>query len=368
MKITKIQILLFCFSFLFLMVGNAQDSVIRLDNYSFEDTSRPGKAPKGWYNCGDIHFPLETPPDIHPMDNSSERNNFGVTQKAFHGNTYLGMVVRENESWESVAQKLEKPLSPASCYSFSIYLCKSGIYESGLRSKDGVVDFTTPIKLKIWGGNSYCDKGQLLAESPLVKNTDWQNYTFNFRPKKQYDFIILEAYFHTPTISVPNGNIMLDYASPIMLVPCGAENRKMNLTKVEDGINDSDFNINPEVRSNNHLKKELGTYEKKTLEAQVKESGPKIKFKKNQITLEGELALRRILGSLFESPNQKLIIDFGGLKEKRFKIKKDSVEKVIKDWGIPLANLEIINSKEENKEVKWIVEKDHFYMGILKNE
>ncbi len=342
--------------------------MIHLNNPSFEDTPGPGHAAKGWYDCGNINFSLETPPDIHPIDNSPERNNFGVTQKAFHGNTYLGMVVRENESWESVAQKLEKPLSPASCYSFSIFLCKSGIYESGLRSKVGVVDFTTPIKLKIWGGNSYCDKGQLLAESPLVKSTDWQNYSFNFQPKKQYAFIILEAYFHTPTMRVPNGNIMLDHASSIMLVPCDAENTKVQLTKVEEERNDSDWKINSKVYLKDHRKQELGTFEKKALVSQIKESGPKIKFKKNQITLEGELALRRILGSLIESPNQKLIIDFGGLKEKRFKIRKESVKEVLRNWREPFSNLEIINSKEENKEVKWILEKDHFYIGIIKNE
>lgn len=48
------------------MVGDAQDGMIHLNNPSFEDVPRPGQAPKGWYDCGDINFPLETPPDVHP--------------------------------------------------------------------------------------------------------------------------------------------------------------------------------------------------------------------------------------------------------------------------------------------------------------
>ena len=177
MKNIKIQIFLFCFCFLFLMIGNAQDGAIRLDNPSFEGEARPGLSPHGWYDCGDINFPMETPPDVHPTNDLSGRNNFGVVQKAFHGSTYLGMVVRENESWESVAQELKKPLSPNSCYSFNINLCKSKVYKSGIRGSRDMVEFTTPVKLRIWGGKGYCDTRELLAESELVKNTEWEKYS-----------------------------------------------------------------------------------------------------------------------------------------------------------------------------------------------
>ena len=223
MKNTKIQFLLFCFCFLFLMIGNAQDGEIQLNNSSFEGVPRPGQQPSGWYECGDINFPLETPPDVHPIDDESGRNNFGVTQKAFHGDTYLGMVVRENESWESVAQQLEEPLSPDTCYSFSIYLCKSAKYKSGIRGSEEIVDFITPIKLRIWGGQGFCDTAKLLAESELVENTDWEKYNFTFSPKRKVTYIVLEAFFQTPTIEVPNGNILLDNASLIVPIACEKE-------------------------------------------------------------------------------------------------------------------------------------------------
>lgn len=225
MKITKIQFLLFCFTFLFLMVGKSQDGVIRLSNTCFEDFPRPSNTPRGWYDCGGINFPLETPPDVHPV-NDSIRNGygiFGVSQKAFHGDTYLGMVVRENESWESVAQRLKKPLSPDTCYSFSIYLCKSETYRSNVRGADKEVDFTTPIKLRIFGGSGYCRTDELLAESKLVENTDWEKYTFTFSPKEELAYIALEAFFQTPTLEVPNGNILLDNASSIVPIACKEE-------------------------------------------------------------------------------------------------------------------------------------------------
>ncbi len=220
MKNIKIQIFLFCFCFLFLMIGNAQDGVIQLNNSSFEGVPRPSQPPSGWYDCGEINFPLETAPDIHAIDDSTGRNVFGVVQNVFHGDTYLGMVVRQNESWESVAQRLRKPLKPDTCYSFSIYLSTSKVYKSGIRGSGDIVDFTTPIKLRISGGRGFCDTAELLAESALIENTEWKKYTFTFSPKEELTYLVLEAFFQTPTIEVPNGNILLDNASAIVPIAC----------------------------------------------------------------------------------------------------------------------------------------------------
>ena len=123
------SILLFAFGEIFAQAGQP----IQLSNPSFEDFARPGQQPRGWYDCGEINYPLETAPDVHPIDDESGRNNFGVTKKAFDGDTYLGMVVRENDSHESVAQRLKKSLIPGKCYSFSIYVSTSKIYKSGIR-------------------------------------------------------------------------------------------------------------------------------------------------------------------------------------------------------------------------------------------
>ena len=199
---------------------SAQGDPIYLTNSSFEDMPRPGKQPRGWYDCGAINFPEETPPDVHP---AIDIPAFEVTKKAVDGDTYLGMVVRENDSWESVAQRLSKPLEPGKCYTFSIYLATSKIYKSSIRNSNKIVNFTEPLKLRIWGGRGYCNKGERLAESALVTNSDWQEYQFKFEPTQRANYIILEAFFKTPALVPPNGNILLDKASPIQIIPCDEE-------------------------------------------------------------------------------------------------------------------------------------------------
>lgn len=209
--VALIAILLFAFEQSF-----AQDA-IQLNNPSFEDMARPGIPPRGWFDCGRINFPNETPPDVHPEQNNP---TFEVSKKAADGDTYLGMVVRENDSWESVAQRLTSPMYPDQCYSFSIHLSRSAIYKSPIRGSDVKINFTKPLKLRIWGGTGYCEKRELLAESDLVKNTDWKQFDFKFEPKQRTTYIILEAFFKTPVLSPPNGNLLLDNASSIEPIPC----------------------------------------------------------------------------------------------------------------------------------------------------
>lgn len=195
----------------------AQGEPIYLTNASFEDMARPGIPPRGWYDCGRINFPNETPPDVHP---EFPVPSFGVSKVAYEGGTYLGMVVRENDSWESVAQRLKTPLRAGQCYSFSIALATSKKYISKIRGSEESVNFVKPLKLRIWGGNGYCEKKELLAESGMVNNEDWEEFDFKLEPKQRANYIILEAFFKTPTLSPPNGNILLDNASAFLPIPC----------------------------------------------------------------------------------------------------------------------------------------------------
>lgn len=216
------QLLLIALNILFLSsIILAQGEPIVLSNPSFEDFPHPGHAPRGWFDCGNLNFPQETPPDVHPAEDPEQ--SFGVTKKAADGDTFLGLVVRENDSWESVAQRLKTPLQAGECYTFSIALSTSNKYESAIRGQDKKVNFTAPLKLRIWGGTGYCQKKELLAESKLVTNVDWKEFDFKFEPKQKASYIILEAFFKTPVLSPPNGNILLDNASAIQPIPCDEE-------------------------------------------------------------------------------------------------------------------------------------------------
>jgi len=203
--------------FLFFTSQNlfAQEVYTEFTNPSFEDLPRPQHPPFGWWNCG---FPGETPPDVHPVPKTDIFKNgaFGVTKAAYDGNTYLGMVVRENNTWESLGQRLETSLQPNLDYTFSIFLSKSETYLSRIRGRNEEVSFTEPVLLRVWGGSGFCQNIELLAESELVDHTDWKKYTFKFSPKLGHTYILLEAYYDD-NYTAPNGNIMLDNLSPIYL-------------------------------------------------------------------------------------------------------------------------------------------------------
>lgn len=204
-----------------LFIGNlaAQSEPIALQNPSFEDMPRTGKAPSGWYDCG---FPGESEPDVQPSD-SQAGAYFSVVKRPQDGNTYLGMVVRDNDTWEMVAQRLSAPLEAGKCYEFSMSLSRSELYESLSKKLDKVVNYTSPVKVRIWGGSGYCGKAELLAETPVVINTRWLEYNFKFEPNQRHSYIMFEAFYKTPVLFPYNGNILIDNASPIFPIPCDVE-------------------------------------------------------------------------------------------------------------------------------------------------
>ncbi|HMS67705.1 MAG TPA: OmpA family protein [Saprospiraceae bacterium] len=200
-------------------VGNAQDvEIIQINNGSFEDTPRSGGEKnvdiKGWYDCGVLRFSNETAPDIHP-------GGFWKNEiKASDGRTYLGLVVRDNDSYEGVAQRLSSPLVSGKCYSMSVNLAKSPQYLSRSRLTSQEQNYTRPAVLRIWGGTGFCNDRELLAESPPVDNNQWQQYDFTFKPRSDYRYILVEAYYKVPVILPYNGHLLVDKLSDIKLIPC----------------------------------------------------------------------------------------------------------------------------------------------------
>lgn len=187
---------------------------IKLKNPSFEEEPSAAHTPEGWTDCG---FQGESPPDVQPNP------TFKVIQKAFHGNTYLGFVVRDIGTYEALGQKLSKPLSKDTCYSFSAYLSRSTTYESLSQLTKKRTYYNTSCLLRIWAGNKLCENGELIATSTPISNSNWQIYTFKIAPKKNWKFFKLEAFY---TGDKPyNGNLLIDKISDITPCPC-AENIK----------------------------------------------------------------------------------------------------------------------------------------------
>jgi hypothetical protein len=180
---------------------------IKLDNPSFEDYPAANQTPDRWKNCG---FDGESPPDTQPS------GSFGVTKKAFDGDTYLGLVVRDNDTWEAVGQKLKTPLLKDSTYSFSVYLCRSKTYMSMSKTYGKDANYTTPAVIKIWGGAKACGRDELLAESIEIKNDSWQKFDFVLKPQADYSYFYIEAYYKNELYPRYNGNVLVDKASDIV--------------------------------------------------------------------------------------------------------------------------------------------------------
>ena len=219
---------LFFFGALVLVFGGtsnfaqAQEQKIQLKNPSFEDAPRHSQTPRDWIDCG---FPGESEPDVQPS------GQFGVTMLPQHGDTYLGLVVRDNSTWERVSQRLSSPMENGKCYEFSIYLAKSPQYLSQSRLSEKEVNYNRSVKLRIYGGFSPCHRQYLLAESAMVGSFTWKEFNFRFEPNDDFTYITFEAFYQTPNLFPYNGNILLDNASALTVVPCKEKEKPVVITK-----------------------------------------------------------------------------------------------------------------------------------------
>lgn len=186
----------------------AQDT-IRLKNASFEATPNyNGAVLHWWFGLG---TDVETPPDIQP-------GKFKVELPAQEGNTYIGLVVRENNTWEGLGQELKSFLQKDSTYSFSIYLAHSKQLMSPTKTSPEQVNFRAPAILRIWGHNMNTKQDELLAQSPVISHSEWVKYIFTLRPTSaRFNELNLIAYY-APGFEQQNGNLLMDHCSAIVKV------------------------------------------------------------------------------------------------------------------------------------------------------
>ena len=102
----------------------------------------------------------------------------------------------------------------------SAHMSQAKEYISGSRRSGRLVDYSEPIVLRIFGGNSYCEFNELLYESEVVDSYEWSEYLIEFSAEQSHSFITLEAFYKTPILESYNGHILLDALSPIYQVSC----------------------------------------------------------------------------------------------------------------------------------------------------
>jgi len=199
---------LFMSQLVFFLAGVQAQQTIRLQNPSFEwDEPQYDKAPSGWIDLG---MEGETPPDIQP-------GAWGLRMKAKHGTKYVGLVVRDNYTWEGIGQVLEGRMMQDSVYTFSLHLAYWSWLISLSRITGKSTFFSAPTVLRIWGVNTVLNKRELLAESEVVDHLKWLHYTFTLQPKKSdCDRIELVAYY-APGKELTNGTLLMDNCSDIQL-------------------------------------------------------------------------------------------------------------------------------------------------------
>lgn len=319
-----LRLLLICCTLLTTLSLSAQmvDGLIFLNNPSFEDMPRNSSPPRGWTNCGP---PGETPPDVHP----DPEFLFKVGMAAQHEQTFLGMVTRDTETFESVGQRLNQSMKAGQCYRFDIQLARSRVYLSMSRVTGQPTNYVTPIKLRVFGGYSVCDRAQLLGESALVSNYDWRGYRIKLSPDQDFTHIVLEAYYQQPALVPYNGNILLDNAQPLRPIDCD----DVAAMLADEAITDVEVIENPDTKI---VTTTVPSRTSKTSTAQLPvATTPKeptvrlgkteailqegtvfsienISFKANSAELEkaSEQALEEIVG--FMHQNENVIVEIGG--------------------------------------------------------
>lgn len=173
-----------------------QGQLARMLNASFEGEPRDATVPRGWQICTE-----GTTPDILP-------GYWGVYTEPADGDTYVGLITRENGTWESIGQRLTEKLQKGECYYISMALARASTY----------MGYSGPIRLRVWGGRKMCDRRQLLVETHLVENEDWERHAFEFTPEDNLRYLIIEAFHKDGPFSYA-GNILIDDVSAIR--PCG---------------------------------------------------------------------------------------------------------------------------------------------------
>lgn len=182
-------------SILIILIQFSASAQITMINPGMEDTPSDATVPQGWSPCAWL-----TTPDILP-------GYWGVYTEPHEGDTYAGIITRENGSFESFGQRLSEPLQKEICYQMSLQLAHSKVYAG----------YGRPIKLRISISDELCGATEVIYISPLISHEDWSTYTFTFTPKKNAQYIMLEAFHKDGSFSY-KGNILIDGISAIF--PC----------------------------------------------------------------------------------------------------------------------------------------------------
>jgi len=171
-----------------------------LANPSFEGPPGIAITPPDW-----LPFDPSSTPDTEPLD----CDNFPASE----GETFITLVARGTESsenpntFENCQAELTQSLNAGECYTLNMDLASRddvGHYDFG----EGFNYYSAEVKLRVYGGTNSSEKGELLFETEVVENTQWERISANVKPGAQINFLLFEV--HLSTSSSANGNLLID--------------------------------------------------------------------------------------------------------------------------------------------------------------
>ncbi len=168
---------------------------VKLDNASFEGERQDATVPAGWQPCAQ-----GTTPDILP-------GFWGVKLEPQDGDSYIGLITRDDGTWESIGQRLSGPLLSGNCYSFSLSLAHSKDYAG----------YNKPVRLVVWGGKTSCSKDQILFESDYINHQEWKKYDYKMAIEQDINYVIFEAQYMNGLYFYYKGNVLVDDCSDFVL-------------------------------------------------------------------------------------------------------------------------------------------------------
>lgn len=188
----------------------AQQGVIELNNSSFADVIRYTKPFHDWYVCDNV--------GIIPVANSKLYTT-NPRLKPESEEFYWSLTVREDGQCITLGQHLQVHLKANECYLWMLRVRYADYYMKFSDYTNRLTSFKKPARLIIWGGTNQCIKKEILAQSAVITNSDWQWHQFYLLPGEDYSHIMIEAYFESNEGKY-NGNVLLERVSPIYTIDC----------------------------------------------------------------------------------------------------------------------------------------------------